>query len=127
MKPVVGIIMGSDSDLSVMQEAVKVLKQFEVPHEVGVYSAHRSPHRTLGHVRGPAWRDADRALLLRRPERRRRVQPAVRRRDGEEGGVKVGEAIRLLERDGWILVATGGSHRQYRHGLKEPRRCAMLS
>jgi predicted RNA binding protein YcfA (HicA-like mRNA interferase family) len=32
--------------------------------------------------------------------------------------VKVGEAIRLLERDGWILVATRGSHRQYRHPVK---------
>ena len=43
--------MGSDSDLSVMQEAVKVLKQFEVPFEIGVYSAHRSPHRTLEYVK----------------------------------------------------------------------------
>jgi phosphoribosylaminoimidazole carboxylase PurE protein len=46
MKPVVGIIMGSDTDIEVMQEAAKVLKQFEVPYEIGVYSAHRSPHRT---------------------------------------------------------------------------------
>ena len=51
MKPVIGIIMGSDSDLPVMQEAVKVLKQFEVPYEIGVYSAHRSPHRTSEYVR----------------------------------------------------------------------------
>jgi phosphoribosylaminoimidazole carboxylase PurE protein len=51
VKPLVGIIMGSDSDLSVMQEAVKVLKQFEVPFEIGVYSAHRSPHRTLEYVK----------------------------------------------------------------------------
>src|SRR5213592_3591586 len=43
--------MGSDSDLSVMQEAVKVLKQFEVGYEIGVYSAHRSPHRTLDYVK----------------------------------------------------------------------------
>src|SRR5262245_62983593 len=50
-KPVVGIIMGSDSDLPVMQEATKVLKQFEVPYEIGVYSAHRSPHRTNEYVR----------------------------------------------------------------------------
>src|SRR5262249_28231048 len=49
-KPVVGIIMGSDSDLPTMQEAVKVLKQFEVPYEIGVYSAHRSPHRTAEYV-----------------------------------------------------------------------------
>src|SRR5215467_3654504 len=43
--------MGSDSDLTVMQEAVRVLKQFEVPFEIGVYSAHRSPHRTLAYVK----------------------------------------------------------------------------
>jgi phosphoribosylaminoimidazole carboxylase PurE protein len=51
MKPVIGIIMGSDSDLPTMQEAVKILKQFEVPYEIGVYSAHRSPHRTAEYVR----------------------------------------------------------------------------
>lgn len=51
MNPLVGIIMGSDSDLPVMQEVVKVLKQFEVSYEIGVYSAHRSPHRTAEYVR----------------------------------------------------------------------------
>jgi phosphoribosylaminoimidazole carboxylase PurE protein len=51
MKPLVGIIMGSDSDVEVMQEAGKILKQFGVPYEIGVYSAHRSPHRTADYVR----------------------------------------------------------------------------
>jgi phosphoribosylaminoimidazole carboxylase PurE protein len=51
MKPIVGIIMGSDSDLPIMQEAIKVLKQFEIPLEIGVYSAHRSPRRTGEYVR----------------------------------------------------------------------------
>jgi 5-(carboxyamino)imidazole ribonucleotide mutase len=51
MKPLVGIIMGSDSDVEVMQEAGKILKQFGVPFEIGVYSAHRSPHRTADYVR----------------------------------------------------------------------------
>jgi len=51
MKPLVGIIMGSDSDLPTMQEATKVLKQFEIAYEIGVYSAHRSPHRTAEYVR----------------------------------------------------------------------------
>src|SRR5688572_24406812 len=51
MKPVVGIIMGSDSDLAVMQEAAKVMKQFEIPYEIGIYSAHRSPLRTADYVR----------------------------------------------------------------------------
>jgi predicted RNA binding protein YcfA (HicA-like mRNA interferase family) len=35
--------------------------------------------------------------------------------------VKVGEVIRLLERSGWILVATRGSHRQYKHPVKPGR------
>lgn len=45
MKPLVGIIMGSDSDLHVMQAAADILKQFDVPHEVTVVSAHRTPER----------------------------------------------------------------------------------
>jgi len=51
MKPIVGIIMGSDSDVEVMQEAANILKQFEIPYEMGVYSAHRSPHRTADYVK----------------------------------------------------------------------------
>src|SRR5438067_13785848 len=51
MKPIVGIIMGSDSDLPTMQEAAKVFAQFEISYEIGVYSAHRSPHRTAEYVR----------------------------------------------------------------------------
>ncbi len=39
----VGIIMGSDSDLPVVQKAVDTLKQFDVPVEVHIYSAHRTP------------------------------------------------------------------------------------
>lgn len=47
MKPLVGIIMGSDSDLNVMQAASDILKQFDIPHEVTVVSAHRTPHRMI--------------------------------------------------------------------------------
>lgn len=43
--PLVGIVMGSDSDYSIMEEASKILKQFNVEHEVLVASAHRSPAR----------------------------------------------------------------------------------
>jgi phosphoribosylcarboxyaminoimidazole (NCAIR) mutase len=43
--PAVGIVMGSDSDLEVMKEAGAVLKQFDIPYEMTVASAHRSPHR----------------------------------------------------------------------------------
>ncbi|MCD7784788.1 MAG: 5-(carboxyamino)imidazole ribonucleotide mutase [Oscillospiraceae bacterium] len=39
----VAIIMGSDSDLPVAEKAVTVLKEFEIPYEVHVYSAHRTP------------------------------------------------------------------------------------
>ena len=39
----VGIIMGSDSDLPVVQKAIDTLRQFDVPVEVHVYSAHRTP------------------------------------------------------------------------------------
>ena len=39
----VGIVMGSDSDLPVVQKAVETLRQFDVPVEVHVYSAHRTP------------------------------------------------------------------------------------
>ena len=39
----VGIVMGSDSDLPIIQKAVDVLKEFEIPYEVHVFSAHRTP------------------------------------------------------------------------------------
>ena len=44
-KPGVGIVMGSDSDLGVMKEAAAILKKFDVPFEITVASAHRSPER----------------------------------------------------------------------------------
>jgi len=47
MNPLVGIIMGSDSDLTVMEAAADILKQFTIPHEVTVVSAHRSPLRMV--------------------------------------------------------------------------------
>ncbi|MFQ5443251.1 MAG: 5-(carboxyamino)imidazole ribonucleotide mutase [Nitrospinales bacterium] len=50
-KPVVGILMGSDSDYSIMEETIDILNHFDVPHEVNVSSAHRSPERTQKYVR----------------------------------------------------------------------------
>ena len=47
MNPLVGIIMGSDSDLPIMQSASEILKHFDIPHEVTVVSAHRTPHRMI--------------------------------------------------------------------------------
>lgn len=43
----VGIIMGSKSDLSIMQEAADVLKYFSIPYEITVVSAHRTPERMV--------------------------------------------------------------------------------
>ena len=50
-KPVVGIVMGSDSDFPVMEEAVKALKFFDIPHEVRVISAHRAPAQVMEYAR----------------------------------------------------------------------------
>jgi 5-(carboxyamino)imidazole ribonucleotide mutase len=43
MNALVGIVMGSDSDLPTMKEAIEVMREFDVPHEVKVVSAHRTP------------------------------------------------------------------------------------
>ena len=45
--PVVGIIMGSDSDLSVMKAAADFLKEMDIPFELTVVSAHRTPRRMM--------------------------------------------------------------------------------
>ena len=49
-KPSVGIIMGSDSDLPVMREAEKVLKSFNIPCEVSIVSAHRTPLKMVDYA-----------------------------------------------------------------------------
>ena len=54
--PIVGIIMGSDSDLAVMQAASDALREFGVPHEVRVVSAHRTPAGMLEYAREAAGR-----------------------------------------------------------------------
>ncbi len=46
-QPVVGIIMGSDSDLKIMQAAADILKQFEISFEINIVSAHRTPLRMV--------------------------------------------------------------------------------
>ncbi|MGB9376599.1 MAG: 5-(carboxyamino)imidazole ribonucleotide mutase [Mycobacteriales bacterium] len=50
----VGVIMGSDSDWPVMSEAVQVLRDFDVPCEVRVVSAHRTPREMLDYAEGAA-------------------------------------------------------------------------
>ena len=54
--PRVGVIMGSDSDWSVMEDAAHALAEFDVPFEVGVVSAHRTPARMLDYARTAAGR-----------------------------------------------------------------------
>lgn len=43
MKALVGIIMGSSSDLAIMNEAAKILEHFKIPFEINIVSAHRTP------------------------------------------------------------------------------------
>ncbi|MCQ4623773.1 5-(carboxyamino)imidazole ribonucleotide mutase [Corynebacterium sp. CCUG 65737] len=51
MEPQVGIIMGSDSDWDTVAPAAEVLAEFEIPFEVGVVSAHRTPERMLAYAK----------------------------------------------------------------------------
>lgn len=52
----VSVVIGSDSDLPVMEEAVRVLEDFEVRHELFLTSAHKTPERTAAFARGAAKR-----------------------------------------------------------------------
>mmetsp|Transcript_8802 Transcript_8802/g.16065 ORF Transcript_8802/g.16065 Transcript_8802/m.16065 type:complete len:602 (+) Transcript_8802:94-1899(+) len=54
--PLVGVIMGSQSDLPTMQDAVKVLKEFGIPYEVDIVSAHRTPDKLMSYSRSAAGR-----------------------------------------------------------------------
>ncbi len=45
-KPVVAIVLGSDTDYPVIQDMIRILQEFEIPHEITISSAHRSPDRT---------------------------------------------------------------------------------
>ncbi len=55
-QPLVGIIMGSDSDWPVMEGAATALGEFGIPHEVEVLSAHRMPDDVIAYARGAAQR-----------------------------------------------------------------------
>src|SRR5579864_3839261 len=55
-KPLVSIVMGSDSDLEIMREAGKALEGFGIAYEIDVTSAHRSPDRTAEYARNAAGR-----------------------------------------------------------------------
>jgi len=50
-KPLVGILMGSESDLPIMEKAAEVLKEVGIPHEVEISSAHRLPEKTAHYAK----------------------------------------------------------------------------
>ncbi|MEO5569830.1 MAG: 5-(carboxyamino)imidazole ribonucleotide mutase [Bacteroidia bacterium] len=56
MNPLVSIIMGSVSDLPLMQEAAKILDQFEIPYEINALSAHRTPEIVMELAKGASAR-----------------------------------------------------------------------
>ena len=56
MTPKVGIIMGSKSDLPIMQQAAQFLNDMEIPFEITVVSAHRTPERMFEYAKGAAER-----------------------------------------------------------------------
>ncbi len=58
--PIVGIVMGSDSDWPIMKTCAETLKQFGVPYEAKVLSAHRTPNAALDYAEGAA----DRGMKL---------------------------------------------------------------
>ena len=54
--PLVGVVMGSRSDYAVMKAAVEILREFEVPHEARVVSAHRTPESLVAYAQSAASR-----------------------------------------------------------------------
>ena len=50
VKPLVGIIMGSQSDLPIMEQAADILSELDVPFELTIVSAHRTPHRMMDYA-----------------------------------------------------------------------------
>lgn len=51
IKPLIGIIMGSDSDLPTMEKAIAICEEFKVGYEVAIVSAHRTPERMVNYAR----------------------------------------------------------------------------
>jgi 5-(carboxyamino)imidazole ribonucleotide mutase len=49
--PIVGVIMGSDSDLPVMQAAADALQEFDIAHEIRIISAHRTPEEMIAYAK----------------------------------------------------------------------------
>ena len=54
--PLVAIIMGSDSDISVMEQAARLLEEFQIPFEMKILPAHRTPDQAAEYAKGLAGR-----------------------------------------------------------------------
>jgi 5-(carboxyamino)imidazole ribonucleotide mutase len=52
VKPLVSIVMGSDSDMTIMNQAAEIFKEFNVPYEITIVSAHRTPKRLFEYSEG---------------------------------------------------------------------------
>lgn len=52
--PIVGVIMGSISDMPIMEKTIDVLKEFKIPHEVNIISAHRTPEKMIEYAKNAA-------------------------------------------------------------------------
>ena len=50
--PIVGIVMGSDSDLEIMSKACEIMDEFKIPYECSIVSAHRTPNRLYSYADG---------------------------------------------------------------------------
>src|SRR5471032_2853716 len=98
--PLVGVIMGSSSDWDVMQHAVTILKQFGVPFEAQVISAHRMPDEMVAYAKSA------RARGLRHHRRcRRRGPPAGHGgRDDHRAGSGRAGAVEVSARRGFAAV-----------------------
>ena len=51
MNKLVGILMGSDSDLEVVSESAKILEELEIPYELSILSTHRAPEETANYAK----------------------------------------------------------------------------
>jgi len=93
-KPLVGVIMGSSSDWDVMQNAVAILKQFGVPFEAQVISAHRMPDEMFTYA------EQARARPARHHRRRRRRGPPAGHGGGKDhdSGNRGAGAVEGIER-----------------------------
>ena len=73
-RPVVAVVMGSDSDWPVMRAAADALAEFAVPYEADVVSAHRMPHDMIGYG-GAAYAKGTKALKIKKDDASPAIEP----------------------------------------------------